>query len=104
MVGLAPLAARGLIYATWQGCFRRILRDDLGRSSLAALATISVIATLVVFRFGRPLPLAVATPRLAATALFVVVFGLVARETPALWWRLGCAALPYVVSMVPRMA
>lgn len=102
VIGLAPLAAHGLIFGTWQACFRWLSRADLGNGSLAGLGVLSLIATAIVFRFGRPLPLAVATPRLAATALFVVVFGLVARETPALWWCLGCAAVPYVVSMVPR--
>lgn len=104
VIGLAPLAAHGLIFTAWQGCFRWVLRFDLGNASLAGLGLLSLIATAIVFRFGRPLPLAVATPRIAATALFVVVFGLVARETPALFWCLGCSALPYVVSMLPRRA
>jgi hypothetical protein len=98
----APLATHALLLVTWWGFFRWFLRRDLGELSLIGLGSLSLFAATVVLFRGRLLPLVVAAPRLAATALFVVVFWLVARDSIALWICLGAAALPYVVSMIPR--
>jgi hypothetical protein len=101
---VAPLATHALLLLTWWGFFRWFLRRDLGGVSLLGLGFVSLVAATVVLLRGRPLPLVVAAPRLAATALFVVVFWLVASDSTALWICLGAAALPYLVSMIPRGA
>lgn len=102
MLVVAPLATHALLLATWWGFFRWCWRRDLGGLSLIGLGFLSLAAATLVLLRGRPLPLMVAAPRLAATALFVVVFWLVARDSSALWICLGAAALPYLVSMIPR--
>lgn len=102
-LGLA--STHGLLLATWWGLFRWGLRRDLGPWSTWAVGAVCLVALAVVLAARRPpgrgLDAAVLGPRLAATALFFVLFVLTAPTEPHLVAHLACVALPYVAASWP---
>ncbi|GAB4211982.1 MAG: hypothetical protein OHK0013_34210 [Sandaracinaceae bacterium] len=92
------LVAHALICASWWYGLRWVLRGDLGLTSVAVVAALGALTTvkgLSLRRAGRLLPRAVVLPRLAATALFVVLFVSSAADAWQCWMHLVSIAVPY---------
>lgn len=106
VVPAALALAHGLIIVSWWACFRWVLRGDLGWTSVAGLALLSIGATLVALACRRRkhlIPLAVAIPRMIAASLFGLLFVLTAPTDPGLLAHVTCIAIPYfAASMLSR--
>jgi hypothetical protein len=92
------LVAHALICASWWYGLKWTLRGDLGAASVLAVVALGALATAKGWslrRAGRLLPRAVVLPRLAATALFVVLFATSALDSWMCWAHLAAIALPY---------
>jgi hypothetical protein len=98
VVPASVLVAHSLICTSWWYGLRWALRGDLGLASVVAVAALGTLATwkgLSLRRAGRLLPRAVVVPRLAATALFVVLFVSSAADAWPCWAHLVAIAVPY---------
>lgn len=106
VVPVALSIAHVAIVASWWLCFRWVLRGELSLGSLVVLAVMSAIATALAWRArrrGHLIPLEVALPRIAAAALFVVLFFVTAPTDYALFAHVTCIAIPYfAASMLSR--
>lgn len=107
LVPVTALAlAHALICASWWGCFRWVLRGDLGLASSVAIALLGAAATGVALdrrRRGLGIPREVALPRIAAAALFVVLFLATAPGELRLLAHVASIAIPYsAASMLSR--
>lgn len=102
VVLVGPAVAHLMILASWWGCFRWILRGELGGAAVAVHVALLGLVTAVVARArraGRSVPPRVWQPRLAATALFVLVFAATAIGSPAHAAILVSTAAPYLAAM-----
>ena len=98
----APALTHAAIVASWWGALRWGLRGDLGTASLIGLCAVSGAVTTAVALArakGRFVARQIWMPRLAATALFLVLLLLTAARDRALWLHLGCVAVPYLATM-----
>lgn len=97
---LAALALTHLlIVGAWWGCFRWVVRGELGDASLVGLGAISALAllgALAARRRGRVLLLDVALPRMVAAALFLSTLVVVAPGDRRLWLHAALVAIPYL--------
>jgi hypothetical protein len=101
VIAIAPLTAHAVIQATWWGLFRWTVRGDLAGASSIGLVMLAAIIGATVMRAKRAdggIPLAVATPRLAAAALFFVLLVSVAPRDGMLWLHVACVAAPYMIA------
>jgi hypothetical protein len=104
---LGPAAAHGLILASWWGLFRWTLRGDLGHAStvgMVAASALVLFAALGARKNGRAIPLSVASPRMIAAALFVVLLLTTAPRDVPLWIHTACVAIPYFAATSLRGA
>ncbi len=98
VIPCSVLVAHALICASWWYGLRWVLRDDLGIASVLAVLGLGAIASLEALRLRRSrrlLPPAVFLPRLAATALFAVLFVTSAFDAWPYWAHLVAIAVPY---------
>lgn len=102
VVTLGPVVTHALLVTTWWALFRWVGRVDVGAAGIAAYAALSVALTAAALRArtaGRAAPPAIWLPRLAATALFVLVFVTTAWGLSAYAMVFGLAALPHLSAL-----
>ncbi len=99
--------AHALIMLSWWGCFRWLLRSDLGVWSVAVVVVLGVLASLVAVRLrrrGRSIPIVIAVPRVVAATLFFALLVSIGLDV-ALWLHVFSVAAPYAIateSFLPR--
>jgi hypothetical protein len=89
-----------LLVVSWWALFRHALRGEWPAWSAWVALALSAILTVVLWRRGRRIPLAVAAPRGLATSVFVVLLALYADGWP-LVVHFGAIALPYLALIAP---
>lgn len=98
VIALAPLATHALLVATWWGALRWVLRGELGSASVAGVAVLGVLATIVALRARRrrnAMRLDVAGPRMLAASLFFALLVTTALYELPLWVHVAAVAVPY---------